>query len=73
MVAGGGQHALDLVVFALFEHDFQLEFSALDADEGGQGGRFIVQLHAGQELRHQLIGHGLLRGSLVNLGNVTLR
>ena len=34
MVAGRGQHALDLVVFALLEHDFKLVLAAASATRG---------------------------------------
>jgi hypothetical protein len=50
MVAGSGQHALDLVVLALLQHDFQLVLAALDAGLRRQRRRFVMQLHAGQHL-----------------------
>src|SRR5450830_2012651 len=67
MVAGGSQHALDLVVFTLLQHDFQLVLAALDASDGSQRRRLVVQLHASQQQRYQFNGYGLLRGGLVDL------
>src|SRR5471030_2303574 len=73
MVAGGGQHALDLVILALLQHDFQLVLAALDAYLRRQRRRFIVQLHAGHQQLDQLLAHRLLRRGLVNFRYMTLR
>ena len=73
MVAGSSQHALDLVVLALLEHDFELVLAALDAGLRRQRRRLVVQLHAAQQLGHQFVGHRILRGGLVNFRNMALR
>jgi hypothetical protein len=42
MVACRGQHALDLVVLALLQHDFELTLAALDAGERLQRCQLVV-------------------------------
>ena len=72
VVSGCGQHALHLVVLALLKHDFQLVLAALHAGHGRKRRRFVVQLHACQQLLHQL-GRDRVGGrGLVNLGHVAL-
>ena len=46
MVAGGGEHALDLMVFALIEHDFHFVLAELAASERGERRGFVDELHA---------------------------
>ena len=72
MVAGRCQHPLDLVVFALLEHDLDLVLAVPDAAERLEWRRFVVQFDARQQFIDQRLGDRFLRRGLVNLGHVAL-
>jgi len=72
MIAGGNQHAFDLVIFSLLQHDFQLVRSQHAAGDRRQWSRLVVQLHAGQQLRYQFGRDRIMRGGFINLGDVPL-
>ena len=51
MVTGCSQHALDLMVFALFQHDFEAVCIQRATTHGCQRGGFVMELHAGKQVR----------------------
>src|SRR5450759_261561 len=72
MVAGGSQHAFDLMIFALLQHDFQPVRSQQVASHRHQWRRLIVQFHTGQQLRDQFGGDRIVCGGRIDFGNVPL-
>ena len=51
MVARSGQHALDLMIFSLLQHDFDLVRTRQATVQRSQRGGLVVKLYAGEQLR----------------------
>ena len=73
MIARCGQHALDLMVLALLDLDFQLMLASLPAVRSPQRLRLVMQLHTGQQGVDQCCRHGLCRRGQIQLGHMAFR
>ena len=72
-VAGGGDHALDLVVLAFGQRQPQRVAAGGLAGGGAHRLRVVAQHHAGEQRRHLRGAHRLGGAHLVDLGHMALR
>ena len=72
VIAGCSQHAFDLMIFALIEHDLDAAIVEFAARQRSERGRLVMQFHPGQQIRDQLLGYRLGGGGDIGLGLVAL-
>ena len=71
MIAGRGEHAFDLMVLTLFEHDLDAALIDHPAGKRAQGRGFIMQLHTTKQALNQGGIDRCMRRRNINLGNMT--
>lgn len=71
MVARGGQHALYLMVFSLFQYDFNLMRVNHAAADCRQRCGFVMQFHTAQQLGYKFWRYLFMRGCNIDLGDVS--
>ena len=70
VVVGGSQHALDLMVFSLLQHDLDPVGIDYAASHCRQRRGLVVQLDTGQQSHDQFRRDRIMRGSNIDLGHV---